>query len=279
MRSVFPLLALALGLAASACGGASSSGTASGTTSSGSSQSLISAAGTKTADAGSARMAFKATFDGPTSGSMTGEGAFAKRQGHLTLDMSGLSGTGAVLPGGKAELVFDQLVYYVKLPGTSALPLPPGKEWFKIDLGQLSQTQGLNLGQLTQLNQSDPSQALDFLRGASDDFERVGTEEVRGVSTTRYKGTIDLAKVAEDAPADIAEEYRKLAQLAPSTKVPMEVWVDGDGLVRRIRFEQTLDENSTMTMEEEFYDFGADVDVTPPPDDDVVDLTALLGMS
>jgi hypothetical protein len=275
MRAALAILAVVVALAATACGG-SGTGTTASATSSGPEQSLVAAAGTKTADAGSARMSFEASFEGPTSGSMTGEGAFANRQGHLTLDLSGLSGAGAVLPDGEAELVFDNLVYYMKLPETGGLPLPPGKEWLKLDLQQLSQSQGLNL---EQLNQSDPSQALDFLRGASDDFEKVGTEDVRGVSTTHYKGTIDLTKVAEDAPPDVAEQYRKLAELAPSTTVPMEVWIGDDDLVRRIRFEQGLGGNSTMTMEEEFYDFGADVDVTPPPEDEVVDLTALLGQS
>jgi hypothetical protein len=282
MRAALGIVALAVTLAATACGGGSSGDTTvtpTETAPSGSAQALVAAAGTKTADAGSARMSFTASFRGPTSGSMTGEGVFDKRQGHLTLDMSNLSGAGAVVPGGKAELVFDQLVYYMKLPEGSGLPLPPGKEWLKLDLQKLSQSQGLDLEQLAQLNQSDPSQALDFLRGASEDFERVGTEDVRGVTTTHYKGTIDLTKVSENAPPEIAEQYRKLAELGPSTKVPMEVWIGDDDLVRRIRFEQALDENSTMTMEEEFYDFGADVDVTPPPDDQVVDLTALLGLS
>jgi hypothetical protein len=284
MRAALAILALALVLAATACGGDSGSGTSAtpttvDTTAAGSAQSLIAAAGTKTADAGSARVSFKASFDGPTSGSMTGEGVFAERQGHLTLDMSGLGGAGGVLPDGKIELIFDKLVYYMKLPGASGLPLPPGKEWFKIDLQQLGETHSLNLGQLAQLDQSDPSQALDLLRGASSGFHKVGSEEVRGVPTTHYEGTVDLTKVAEDAPPDIAEQYRKLAQLAPSTEVPLEAWVDEDGLVRRIRLEQSLGENATMTMEEEFYDFGADVDVAPPPDDQVVDLTGLLGQS
>ena len=282
MRAAFALLVLVVGVAAAACGGGSTSGsatpTASGTIPSGSAQSLVAAAGAKTTDAGSARMSFKASFTGSTSGSLSGEGVFAKRRGHLTLDMSDFS-AGAVVPDGKAEFIFDQLVYYMKLPGSNALPLPPGKEWFKIDLQQVSQKQGLDLGQLTQLSQSDPSQALDFLRGASDDFEKVGTEDVRGVSTTHYRGTIDLTKVADGASPDMAEEYRKLAQLAPSTKVPMDVWLGDDGLVRRIRFEQALGDNSTMTMDEELYDFGTEVDVTPPPDDQVVDLTALLGLT
>jgi hypothetical protein len=46
-----------------------------------------------------------------------------------------------------------------------------------------------------------------------------------------------------------------------------------------LRFEQKLAAGSSMTMEEELYDWGTDVNVTVPSDDEVVDLTQLLGQS
>ncbi|MEO8290960.1 MAG: hypothetical protein ABI649_08215 [Gaiellaceae bacterium] len=287
MRGLLALVALVLALTAAACGGsgagssdsssASSTTPAGETSSSESAQSLVAAAGAKTSEAESARISFTATFTGATSGSMDGEGVFAQRRGHLTMDMSALIGTAS--GPGQAEIIFDKLVYYMKLPASAGAPLPPGKEWFKIDLAKLGETQGLDLEQLTQLNQSDPSQALDFLRGASSDFREVGTEQVRGEDTTHYAGTIDLDKVAADAPPDVAEQYRKVAELSPSKKVPMEVWVGDDGLVRRIRFKQTLPGGSTMMMDEELYDYGTSADVSAPPEDTVVDLTALMGQS
>ena len=103
---------------------------------------------------------------------------------------------------------------------------------------------------------------------------------MRGESTTHYAGTIDLNKVAESAPADLAEQYKKLAELAPSPTVPMDVWIGDDGYVRQVAdFEQKLAAGSSMTMEEELYDWGTDVNVTVPSDDEVVDLTQLLGQS
>jgi hypothetical protein len=278
-RLLFALVVLAA-LAASACGSSSSTSSDQfdvSTPSDPAAQAVVQA-GQKSADAGSARASFKATFTGATSGTMTGEGEFSKREGHLTLDMSGL-GNGSLFGSGNAELVFSDLVYYMKLPPGTGVPLPPGKEWFKIDLQKLGQIKGLNLDQLTQLSQSDPSQALDFLQGASSDFHEVGMEDVRGEPTTHYAGTIDLEKAAADAPPDVAEQYRKLAELAPSSKVPMDVWIGGDGLVRKLRFEQKLTESSSMTMEEELYDFGTNVDVSPPSADQVVDLTQFLGQS
>jgi hypothetical protein len=277
MRALAAFALLCLALAAAACGGSSTASTSGTDTSSNSAQSAVASAGSKSSGAGSAKASFKADFTGATSGTMTGEGEFSQREGHLTLDMSGLGG--GLFAGGQAELVFSDLVYYMKLPSGSGLPLPPGKEWVKLDLKKLGESTGLDLGQLTQLSQSDPSQALDFLQGASDDFHEVGTDDVRGAPTTHYAGTIDLAKAAENAPAAIAEQYRKLAELAPSSKVPMDVWVGEDGYVHKLRFEQKLTEGASMTMEEELYDFGANVDVSAPPEDQVVDLTQFLGQS
>jgi hypothetical protein len=276
MRWLLLPLALLLALAASACGGETGGGSAV-TGSSSSAQSAVASAGQRSSDAGSARASFTANFSGATSGTMTGEGEFSEREGHLTLDMSDLGG--GAFGDGTAELTFSDLVYYMKLPQGTGLPLSPGKEWFKIDLKQLGQTQGLDLEQLTQLSQSDPSQALDFLQGASDDFHEVGMEDVRGQQTTHYAGTIDLNKVAENAPADLAEQYKKLAEAAPSPTVPMDVWIGDDGYVHKLRFEQKLAAGSSMTMEEELYDWGTDVNVTVPSDDEVVDLTQLLGQS
>jgi len=233
------------------------------------------AAGQRTAAETSARVSFKATFTGDTNGTLTGEGVFAQRQGHLTMDLGGLTGVGT----GQAEIVFDKLVYYMKLPPGSGASLPPGKEWFKLDFAKLGKQQGLDLSQLMQLNQSDPSQALDFLQGASDDFEEVGQEEVRGEQTTHYKGTVDLEKVAEEAPADVQEQYRKLSELTGDKKVPMDVWIGDDGLVRKIAFTQAVPNGGSVKMEEELYDFGTDVNVEEPPANQVVDLQDVLGQS
>ena len=276
MRRLLLAFVALLALVASACGGSGVSST-DGSPSSAPAAAAVASAGQKSSDAGSARASFTATFTGATSGTMTGEGEFSQREGHLTMDMSDLGG--GAFGNGAAELTFSDLVYYMKLPQGAGLPLPPGREWFKIDLKEIGQTQGLDLEQLTQLSQSDPSQALDFLRGASDDFHEVGTEDVRGESTTHYAGTIDLNKVAESAPADLAEQYKKLAELAPSPTVPMDVWIGDDGYVQKLRFQQKLAAGSSMTMEEELYDWGTDVNVTVPSDDEVVDLTQLLGQS
>jgi hypothetical protein len=204
---------------------------------------------------------------------MTGEGAFAGRQGRMTMDLSGLAG-GAV--GGRVEMIFDELLFYMKFPEEIAQGIPGGKEWIRFDLTKLGKQEGFDLQQMMQLSGTDPSQSLGLLSAAGADFREVGEEDVRGVSTTHYEGTVDLEQVAEQVPEEARESYRRLMELSGESEVPVEVWIDEEGLARRIRYQQTLADGTTMDLTQEYYDFGTEVDVEPPPDSEVLDLSDLM---
>jgi hypothetical protein len=283
MHRVAPVLATLLLLAATACGGDGGSsgqaptGTAPNSTapSTSSAQEAVLKAGAKTQAATSARISFTGTITGgEASGTITGEGAFSGRQGRMTMDLSGLAGGQAV---GRMEMVFDELLFYMRFPPEISQTIPGGKEWIKFDFAKLGTQEGFDLQQIMQLSGTDPSQSLDLLRAASADFREVGGEEIRGVSTTHYKGTADLEKVAEQVPAEARESYRRLLQLSGQSEVPMEVWIDEEGLTRRIRYEQKLPDGSTMDLTQEYYDFGVGVNVEPPHESDVLDITDLVG--
>ena len=279
-----PRLALGvlLFLLLAACGGGGSStaqaptGTEPSSTSPSSSeaqQSVVDAA-SNTQAAESARISFSGTITGGgADGTISGEGEFSGRQGRMTVDMSGLAG-GQI--AGEMEMIFDELVFYMKLPEEIAREIPFGKTWIKFDLAQLGEQEGIDFQELMQLSGTDPSQTLDLLLAASEDFHEVGDEEVRGDPTTHYAGTIDLSKVAEEALPEARETYRRLLELSVQTKIPVDVWIDEDGLTRRVQYEQTMPDRSTMNLTQEYYDFGVEVDVEPPPDDEVLDVTDLV---
>jgi hypothetical protein len=245
----------------------------------------VAAAPAKTAEAGSYRADFTIRMSGigaePVT--MTGEGEFdAEAQvGRMTFDMSDLGAAeGADL--GEAEMIFEQLVVYMKFPFLQQVR-PGMKPWLKFDLQKLGEQEGIDLGGLEQLNQSDPSQALAYLKAASGDIEEVGTEEIRGVETTHYELTVDLRKVVEQAPGQ-KENVERVIEQSGIEKVPTQVWIDGDGQVRRMellyegmRFGQ--DQTGDMAMTMELFDFGVEVDVEPPPADQVTDVSELLGQA
>jgi hypothetical protein len=57
----------------------------------------------------------------------------------------------------------------------------------------------------------------------------------------------------------------------------IDVWVDADDLLRRLRFEEDdPDENWHATTTIDFFDFGAPVEIDPPPAGDVLDLDAAI---
>jgi hypothetical protein len=270
------LLALAFGLAA--CSGSGSNGGSVATQERPeTAQAPVAAAGEATEAAKSARASFTAVLKGGVAdGTFTGEGAFNERRSRMTMDLSGL-GAGGAFGSGKLEVVFDRLVVYLRFPPEVVQGLPGALAWLKVDLAKLGAQQGIDFEQLLQFNQSDPTEALAYLRAAGSDFRELGSEEVRSVGTTRYRGTIDLHKVAAQAPAQARKSYERVIELSGQSTLPMDVWIDDEGLARRIRFEQQLPNGAALKMTVELYDFGADVDVEVPPADQVTDLTELIG--
>jgi hypothetical protein len=276
--AVFPALFVAIVL--SACGG-DGGGTAD------SPRAAVVQAADRTSDAGSSRASFEITMTGitPEPVTMTGEGIFdsAQRTGRLTMDMSDL-GAGSGQNLGQAEMIFEEFVIYMKFPFLNELQ-EGLKPWLRFDIRELGKEKGFDLGQLSQLNRNDPSQALQYLRAASEDVEEVGEEEVRGVQTTHYRMNVDLRKVVEQAPEDHRAALRasidELIQQSGIQNVPTEVWIDEDGLARRMTLtyegmQFAPGQKGDMKMTMELYDFGVEVDVEPPPANQVTDIQELI---
>jgi hypothetical protein len=279
VRSLAFLAAALTLLGVSACGG--------GTSAPATPQAAVVQAADRTSDAGSSRASFEITMTGlaPEPLTMTGEGIFDSqaRKGRLTMDLSAL-GAGSGQDLGEAEMIFDDFVVYMKFPFLSE---QQGglKEWLRFDIRELGKEQGFDLGQLSQLNQNDPSQELQYLRAASEDVEELGKEEVRGVETTHYRMTIDLRKVVDQAPEEQREQLRaqidQIVEQSGIQMVPTEVWIDDEGLARRMQLTYegmrlAPGQEGDMTMTMELFDFGVEVDVQPPPANNVTDLQDLL---
>jgi hypothetical protein len=99
------------------------------------------------------------------------------------------------------------------------------------------------------------------LEGA--DVEKVGTEDVRGVATTHYR--VSLAEAGESALAKLPRAARNWFDLTfdedhISGDVTFDIWVDSDDLIRRF---DTAYSGTTMSIE--YFDFDADITITPPP--------------
>ena len=168
-------------------------------------------------------------------------------------------------------MIFDGLTFYMRSPLFEPL-LPAGKRWLKIDLDTIGQEAGLDLGALVNQGASqDPTQVLAYLKAASGDVERVGTETVRGVATTHYKATIDFRKVPDSAPADqraaVRRSIEQLIELSGASTAPMEVWIGrtaSPAASCRRRRPGRRQQRITLRQRTELYDFGTKVDVAIP---------------
>lgn len=129
---------------------------------------------------------------------------------------------------------------------------------------------------------SDPSAYLESLSEAGGTAEELGTEEIRGVTTTHYRIFLD-----EDWRDQLsAEDLARLDDQVelPEGGFPIDLWIDGDGLVHRMSMEMSAaeiedadDTFESMRMTFDFSAFGEEVVIEPPPADQVTDVSDLAG--
>jgi hypothetical protein len=239
---------------------------------------VVTQAPSKTHAAKTVRVSFNTTVQGQ---SIQGSGLFdlSNRQGTLTTTLPGL---------GSVDAILDNTTIYEKLP--PQLSAPVGKAWFKLDVATgLQKLTGVNSQFMSQSFSSDPTTTLDYLRGASNDIRKVGSETLRGVSTTHYHGTIDLNLAAAKATDPNRKAgLHQIEKLIGITDYPADLWIDNAGRLRQMRY--SLDTSKfdipaaggvthtgTATYTIEIYDYGVSFRMpTLPPADQVTDINNLL---
>ena len=203
----------------------------------------------------------------------------------LTLDLGNIPQVSALLGG--STLTIDEILsgttIYLKLPPALARnPALHGKPWAKINLANAGKALGLG-GFSSLLNNpasSDPSQLLRYLRAASSSVTKVGTATVDGFQTTHYRGRIQLARVPNAFPAAQRAQVRQtisaLQQLAHVSSIPVDVWIDGQHLVRReaLSFnENVAGQKVTVALRVDVPQYGPQPAPQLPPASQVADLT------
>jgi hypothetical protein len=171
----------------------------------------------------------------------------------------------------------DSSVYYQLPPGA----LAGDKRWIRLDLQNVADASGLDFGPLVQGSQADPTQYLLWLSALGPGVTKIGEEEVRGVPTSRYRAAVDLNLLEQQAPpgkeAEWAAYVQTLRDRLGLAFIPVEVWVDDEGLIRRFNHEYGFSaEGTSAVVTTELFGFGVPVNVQAPPADDVVTMTDLI---
>ncbi|MFF2010108.1 hypothetical protein ACFVWY_13665 [Streptomyces sp. NPDC058195] len=153
-----------------------------------------------------------------------------------------------------------------------------GKHWISYSYADLATMAGASGEAMKQqMQNTTPDQGVKSLL-ASGDVKKVGTEDVRGVQTTHYSGTIDVAALTTKNSALDAgqvEQLKKQFSDAGITTEQVDIWVDAnDLLVKKTERGQmkTGELNSTVY----YSDYGTKVSAGKPPAADTVDFAELL---
>jgi hypothetical protein len=98
-----------------------------------------------------------------------------------------------------------------------------------------------------------PDRLLKDLIKSSTKVETLGSEEIRGVSATHYRAHLDETKLGIDGDAE--------------KPVVVDVWIDEEGLPRRIRVPAGAGD---LVVVFDLFDFGVPVSIHAPPANEVV---------
>ena len=131
-------------------------------------------------------------------------------------------------------------------------------EWLRMDMGEM----GVDAAH------QDPLSEVEKLL-AVEEAEAVGTEEVNGTETTRYTGSYStdkaLEQLGDQAAKDAASEI--YGEIGVDT-VDFDVWVDGDGMPRRVV--SSLGDQVEAIVD--FLEFNQPVDIEYPSSDQIGDM-------
>jgi hypothetical protein len=180
--------------------------------------------------------------------------------------------------GGASTAVFQETSAYYRLPAGA---LPGGKRWVRLDLQDVADASGLDLGPLVQGSQADPAQHLLWLSALDPAVTRVAEEEIRGAPTIRYRAVVDLGRLEGQAPPGKKAEWSAYVQMLRERLglelIPVEVWVDADGRVRRLAHELGFaGPGRTASVTTDLHDFGVAVNASAPPPGQVAAVSDLI---
>lgn len=169
----------------------------------------------------------------------------------------------------KMELVGDGTTIYMRSSEFGSLP--DGREWMGIDLSLGRELDGSLPANV------DAKGELELLEMAGY-VQELGREDVRGVPTTRYRGTIDVSEQAERLREEGGEDLASYVE-EKGTPTRFEAWIDAKELVRRMRIVKSQPGEDgegivTVDMRMEFSYFGSVPEIDVPDSSEVFDATS-----
>ncbi len=228
--------------------------------------------------AASARVELQTTVAGPSGpvalvhrAAFTDGGVRARAESDMSQVAAALEAAGQQLDGDWTQptgIVVDGDTVFSQLgPMADALGRAPD-EWASARLSEVAGS-GSAADNDTLALVLDPLGPLDLLRRPVLEIGPVGDEEVRGTPAHHVRARLDLTGAAGgDSGALPAGSFEARLVAAGFESLPVDVWLDRDGVVRRLTV--TVDAAGSLTTTFEVFDVDADVDVAAPDPADVI---------
>jgi hypothetical protein len=224
-----------------------------------------------------------------------------------TMDMGGMTSAMAEQSGQSVDPAFEQSLTMEMVGDASeqyirsaifdhAIELQPdafgpagedlaqlGDQWGRIDLGALGDAVPADVQEAVTGQGTDPSAFFDLV-AAAEGVEELGDDEIDGVAVTGLSADVGFADMLESSGADaeaLAEampggDMEQVMGAMGDLTMPLEVWVDDEGLVRRMSYELDMEELATALDipeeelgEDDRFALGYTVDVTDYGADDI----------
>ena len=166
----------------------------------------------------------------------------------------------------------------MKLLGGAHGLLPRGKSWVAIGSAAAG---GLGTALLGPFGGTDPGDLLAALTAVSSNVSKLGAATIRGVPVTHLRMDVDPAKAAARVPGSQRAGFRAFTASLGAATIPVDVWVDQQNRVRRIRWSPHLPggvgapAGARFTQTADFYDFGVPVRVSASPAGQVASISHL----
>ncbi|MFD0902239.1 LppX_LprAFG lipoprotein [Actinomadura sediminis] len=261
----------------SGCGGDGSGGTAANVNLSANEALLASSKETSKADTFQADLTV--TTEGDGAGKIRANGRFQLRPTlKFSAELDEASRGGSAIPGLQGRAIYTGDVLYAKVPQLARF-VADGKPWVKIDVNQVAQQSGFDVRRLIdQVRKVNPAEQTKMLTG-SEDVRRVGTEEVNGVQTTHYAGTVTVQDALSRLDAQTREEVRQYMPADADATIEFDLWTDGENLPRKLETNVKGDRGHAGEVTVVYSEYGEPVSVNPPPADQVgtLSLQSFLG--
>ena len=196
----------------------------------------------------------------------------------MTVTQSGGTVKGTPIDGKPLPALYTPDAMYVNL-GDAFAADAGGKHWMKYGWDDLADAAGASGAFLRdQMENNNPARSVQVII-ASGKVKKAGTDKVRGVSATRYTGTVKVSDIArmqskDLTEKDLAELQKQLEQNGIETET-IDLWIDkNDLLVKKREYAPTAQGSYDSTVY--YSDYGVFVTVQEPPASDTMDFADAL---